>query len=350
VRDRSRALLPIRGPTRYRPTMGGADPTVVDRRTLMLAVVPALLAPLLGVEAHAARTPKVGCLGTTPSPLTEVFVRKMGELGWVRDRNVVLEYRYSHGKLERFPELARELVAQKVDVLYAVSEPAVRGAMRATTTIPIVMVIADDPVGAGLVQSLARPGGNMTGFAAFQPDLVGKRLELLRELVPRLSRVAVLGNPADPAVARAMKGAEAVAASRQLTIQTFRFSQPADLDGTFADIARSRPDGLVVLQNATTFINRHRIVELAARYRLPAIYGERAFVAAGGLISYSTSFDEAIVSAAEYVDRILRGARPADLPIRQASKFELVVNLKPAKPLGVTIPPSLLQRADEIVE
>jgi putative ABC transport system substrate-binding protein len=327
-----------------------ARATAVGRRTLLVAVVLAPLMSLLGVEAQAARTPKVGCLGTAPSPLTELFIRKMGELGWVRDRNVVLEYRYSHGQLERFPELARELVAQKVDVLYAVSEPAVRAAVRATTTIPVVMVVADDPVGAGLVPSLARPGGNVTGFAAFQPDLVGKRLELLRELVPRLSRVAVLGNPADPAVARAMKAAEAVAASRQLTIQTFSVSQAADLDGIFAEIGRTRPDGLLVLQNATTFINRHKIVELAARYRLPAIYGERAFVAAGGLISYSTSFDEAIVSAAEYVDRILRGARPADLPIRQASRFELLVNLNPAKPLGLTVPPSLLQRADEIVQ
>ena len=330
--------------------MLGQGATAVGRRTLVVTVLLALLASLLGVDAHAARTPKVGCLGTIPSPLSELFVRRMSELGWAKDRNVVLEYRYSHGKLERFPELAAELVAQKVDVLYAVSEPAVRAAMRATSTIPIVMVIADDPVGAGLVQSLARPGGNVTGFAAFQPDLVGKRLELLKELVPRLARVAVLGNPADPAVARALKGAEAIAASRQLTIQAFRVSEAADLDGTFAEIGRARPDGLLVLQNATTFMNRHKIVELAAQYRLPAIYGERAFVMAGGLISYSTSFDEAIVSAAEYVDRILRGAKPADLPIRQASKFELLVNLKPAKPLGLTIPPSLLQRADEIVQ
>jgi putative ABC transport system substrate-binding protein len=326
-----------------------ADPTTVGRRTLVVGGVLTLLAPLRN-DAHAARTPKVGCLGTIPTPLTDLFVRRMGELGWAKDRNVVLQYRYSHGKLERFPELAAELVAQKVDVLYAVSEPAVRAAMRATTTIPIVMVIADDPVGAGLVQSLARPGGNVTGFAAFQPDLVGKRLELLKELVPRLTRVAVLGNPADPPVARALKGAQAIAASRQLTIQAFRVTEAADLEGTFAEIARARPDGLLVLQNATTFMNRHKIVELAAQYRLPAIYGERAFVMAGGLISYSTSFDEAIVSAAEYVDRILRGAKPADLPIRQASRFELLVNLKPAKALGLTIPPSLLQRADEIVQ
>ena len=272
------------------------------------------------------------------------------ELGWVEGENVVFERRYAENRLERLPELAADLVRLKVDVIVAAGTLAPLAAKRATSTIPIVMTSAGDPLGSGLVDSLARPGGNVTGMSIMGPDLGGKRLELLKELLPRIARVAVLRNAATPNTAIVLKETQAAARTFGIEVQSLEVRGPDDFDGAFETMQRQHPDSLVTVEDPLTFNHRKRIADFAAGQQLPSLSGLSEFAVAGGLMSYGANNADLLRRAAGYVDKILKGAKPADLPVQQPTKFELVINLKTAKALGITIPPSLLARADKVIE
>jgi putative tryptophan/tyrosine transport system substrate-binding protein len=320
------------------------------RRFLLTSLAGAFAAPLAAEAQPAGRLPRIGILATAPSAYSQVFRQALIERGYVENRTVEIDARYSEGKPERFPELAAALVDRRVDVLFAVSEVATRAARQATTTIPIVMLVADDPVEAGLVSSLTRPRGNVTGFSSFQPDLVAKRLQLLKELLPGLSRVAVLGHAPDPMVGRSFNEAGKHSAALQVTVRAYQVSEPTELDDAFMRMAADRPQGVLILQNFWMFRHREKVTALAARTGLPTLYGLRDYVLTGGLMAYAPDYREHFVRAATYVDRILKGAKPSDLPVERSTRFELVINLKTAKALGLTIPPSLLTRADQVIE
>ena len=315
-----------------------------------------LAAPLTAEAQLPAKVPRIGYLtGHLASGLSlrEAFLQGLRDLGYVEGRNVVIEYRDAEGKREQLPALAAELVALKVDVIVVTSTPAGLAARQATRTIPIVLGWVVDPVGSGLVTSLARPGGNVTGLSSLARELVGKRLELLKQAVPGVSRIAVIWHPGDygERTESEMHNAEDVAA-RTLGVrrQVLEARGPEDFDRAFSDIARARADAVVVQSTNVFFIERRRLVDLAAKNRLPAMYPTREFVDAGGLMSYAANTADLLRRAATYVDKILKGAKPANLPVEQPTKFELVINLKTAKALGLTIPPSLLQRADQVIE
>jgi putative ABC transport system substrate-binding protein len=287
--------------------------------------------------------------GSATDPTIDVFTRAFRELGWVEGENVVFERRYAENRLERLPEMAADLVRLKVDVIVAGATLAPLAAKRATSTIPIVFVGAGDPVGTGLVASLARPGGNVTGTSLMAPDLSGKRLELLKELLPRLTRVAVLWNAAIPNSATAFKEVQEAGRRLGIEVQSLEVRSPDDFNGAF-ETARTQRLDAIMTADELTFTYRKRIADLAAAQQLPSIHALRDFAAAGGLISYGPNVADVTRRAAGYVDKILKGAKPADLPVQQPTEFELVINLKTAKALGVTIPPSLLARADEVIE
>jgi putative ABC transport system substrate-binding protein len=318
----------------------------------------------MGAAAHAqeykaqqaAKIARIGWLGANPAIgrlLREALLQGLRDLGYVEGRNVVIEYRFAEGKLERYPALAAELVALKVDVIVAPITPAALAAKQATKTIPIVFVAVGDPITDGLVTSLARPGGNVTGLSLLFPELVGKCLEELKQAVPGVSRVAVLWQPGavgERTEKDMLKGAEVAARALGVRLQFVEARGPADLDRAFSDITKARAGALTVLPGNMFFSERRRLVDLAAKNRLPAVYPLREFVDAGGLMSYGASNADMFRRAATYVDKILKGAKPADLPVEQPTKFELVINLKAAKVLGLTIPQSLLGRADEVVQ
>ena len=265
----------------------------------------------------------------------------------------MIEYRSAEGKLERLPALAAELVALKVDVIVAASTLAALAAKQATRTLPIVFAAAGDPVTSGLVTSLARPGGNVTGLSFFSPELVGKCLEQLKQAVPEVSRVAVLwqpGGPGERTEKDMLKAAEVAARALGVRLQFVEARGPEDFDRAFSDMTRARAGALTVLPSTMFFNERRRLVDLAAKNRLPAVYPWREYVEAGGLMSYGPNVPDLFRRAATYVDKILKGAKPGDLPVEQPTKFELVINLKTAKALGLTIPQSLLQRADQVIE
>jgi putative tryptophan/tyrosine transport system substrate-binding protein len=272
------------------------------------------------------------------------------ELGWVEGKNVVFERRYAENRLERLPELAADLVRLKVDVIIAGGTLAPLAAKRATSTIPIVMVAAGDPLGSGLVASLARPGGNVTGTSAMVPDLGGKRLELLKELLPRLARVAVLWNAANPYSANVFKETQGAGRTLGIEVQSLEVRGPDDLDGAFEAARKQRPDAMITADDPLTLSYRKRIADFATGQQLASLSGFREFVEVGGLISYGANLDDVYRRTAGYVDKILKGAKPADLPVEQPTKFDLVINLTTAKALGLTVPPSLLARADEVIE
>jgi putative ABC transport system substrate-binding protein len=309
------------------------------------------------VKAQTQQPPKVARIGwlgdsagTAPH---QAFLRGLHELGYVEGRNIVIEYRYAEGRLERLPALAAELVALKVDVIVGSGVSAALAAKQATATLPIVFPVAGDPVTDGLVASLAYPGGNATGLSAVGPDLAGKSLELLKQAVPALSRVAVLWQPGflGERMERALrKETEAAGRALGVRVQFVEARRPADLDGAFSQMNRERPGALTVWGGSVFLAERKRLVGLAAKTRLPALYVWREFVDAGGLISYGPDLADLYRRAATYVDKILKGTRPGDLPVEQPTKFELVINLKAATALGLTIPPSMLARADEVVE
>ncbi len=327
-------------------------------RLIGLAIVLALgvpLAPLAGDAQQATKLAKIGLLSvTTPAVVAlniEAFRRALRELGHVEGTTFVLEVRYGEGRVERLSELAHELVGLKVGVIVATSDVVIAALKRETQTIPIVMVISTDPVGTGFAASLARPGRNVTGLSNISPELSGKRLELLRQTVPGLSRVAALWNPDVRGAVFDYKETEGAARLMGLELQSVEVSRAEDLDRAFSAVTKQRAQALVLPGvNPVGFMNRGKIATFALRSRLPAMYPTKEYVDAGGLMSYGPSLPDLFRHAATYVDKILKGAKPADLPVEQPRKFELVINLKTAKAIGLTIPQSLLGRADQIIE
>jgi len=284
------------------------------------------------------------------APAWIAFLGAMRELGWIEGKNVVFEGRYADNRLERLPALAEELLRLNVDVIVAIGTLAPLAAKRATSTIPIVMTAAGDPLGSGLVASLAEPGGNITGMSLMAPDLGGKRLELLKELLPRFARVAVLWNAANPYSTNVFKETQVAGRVLGVQVQSLEVRNPEDLDGAFEAARQQHPDALVSVEDPFTATYRKRITDFAIAARLPSLYGLREDVDAGGLVSYGANLAELFRRAAGYVDKILKGAKPADLPVQQPTTFELVVNLNTARLLGLEIPPTLLARADEVIE
>jgi len=333
------------------------DP-VMERRTFMAMLTGGLVAAPLAAEAQqAAKVARIGYLtGTNVSVsphLHEAFRQGLRDLAYVEGRNLVIEYRDAEGKFERRPALAAELVALKVDVIVVGGTPDALAAKQATKTIPIVFAYAADPVASGLVTSLARPGGNVTGLSILTPELVGKCLELLKQAVPGVSRVAVLWHPGalgGRTEQDMLKGADVAARALGVRLQVVEARGPDDIDRAFSDMTKVRAGALAVLPSTMFLSERRRLVDLAAKNRLPAVYPWREFVDAGGLMAYGSNNADLYRRAAIYVDKILKGAKPADLPVEQPTKFELVINLKAAKALGLTIPQSLLGRADEVLQ
>lgn len=327
--------------------------TPVKPVTQLAAIVAlALFAATLVVEAQP-KVHRVGVLTPGPasrSPGFDAFVQGLRDLGYVEGRNIIIEYRSADDKLERLPALAAELVRINVDVIVAVPTPAVQAAKNATTTIPIVFSGVSDPVNFGLVASLARPGGNLTGQTNTAPDVSGKRLQLLKEIVPRASRVAVLWNAANPIIARQVRETEVAAHALGTELSLAEIRGADDLESAFRTITAGRVDGLVVLADFLTMEHQGRITTLAAKHRLPTISEFREFAASGGLMAYGPSIPAAARRTAAYVDKILKGAKPGELPVEQPTKFDLVINLKTARMLGVTIPQSILLRADQVLE
>ena len=328
----------------------------MNRRDALLALVALGAMPLSGRAQHPGRIPRVGFLHpavpqNNTTPFLEAFRQGMRELGYMEGKNLQLEVRWGEGKLERMPALAEELVRIKVDVIVAASSPSVIAARQATKTIPIVMPLSSDPVGDGLVASLAHPGGNITGLSMMAPEVGAKRLQLLKEVIPKPSRaVGVLWNPAYAGMAARFRDAQRNAPAAGIDVRSLEVRDTRELEKALEDVTRSRPDGLILLADPLTLSQRLRIVEFAAEARIPAVYEISEFADAGGLMSYGHNPGELCRRAATYVDKILKGAKPAELPIQQPTKFELVINLKTAKALGITIPQSILLQADRVIE
>jgi ABC-type uncharacterized transport system substrate-binding protein len=293
----------------------------------------------------------VGIFSAGGEPVqNRAFFDAMRELGWVEGKNVVFEHRYAQNQLERLPELAADLVRLNVDVIATGGTLAALAAKRATAKIPIVMMAAGDPLGSGLVASLAQPGGNVTGMSLMAPDLGGKRLELMKEVLPRLSLVAVLWNAANSYSALVFKETQAAGRILGIEVRSVEVRGPSDFDSAFEATSRLRVDALITIEDPLTIGHRTRIAEFAAGRQLPSVHGVTEFVAVGGLISYGASLADLYRRSASYVDKILKGAKPADLPVQQPTKFEMVINLKTARLLGLTVPATLLARADEVIE
>ena len=316
-----------------------------------------LVAPLASDSQQVGKIQRIGVLWIRsappgPDPVVDALRQGLTELGYVGGQNIRLEHRWAEGKPEQFPALAAELVRLKVDVIVTTGDAPIRAAMQATRTIPIVMAVSGDPVGSGYVASLARPGGNVTGLSFLSPDLSAKLLELLKETVPNASRVAVLWNAANPVKTLDFKETQRAARLLGLTLQSVEVRAANDFDTRLVAITRERPDAILTLVDE--FMNqpehRRRIGDFAAKSRLPAISGDRRHVEAGGLMSYRPSVRDMVRRAAYFVDKILKGAKPADLPVEQPTRFELVINLKTAKALGLTIPQSILIRADQVLQ
>jgi len=302
---------------------------------------------------QSTKRPTIGFLGAASpelaGPWVAAFVKRLGELGWTEGRNVAIEYHWAEARTERYSEIATELANRKVDVIVTWASAPVLAAKRATTTIPIVFAAQMDPVGAGVVASLARPGGNVTGMSIQQTDTAGKRIELLREALPRLARLAVMANSGAPGAIIEMREVATTARTLGLEVIPIEVSQAGEVFSSIESI-RDRADALYVATDPLIFSNRIAINEMAQRQRTPTIYGSREYVDAGALMSYGPNWIDLFRHAAEQVDKILRGAKPADIPVQQPTKFDLVVNLRTAKALGLEIPPSLLARADDVID
>jgi putative tryptophan/tyrosine transport system substrate-binding protein len=313
--------------------------------------------PLAARAQQAGKLPTIGFLGANSAAWerasTDAFVQRLRELGWIENRTVAIEYRWAEGRDELFAEIAAEFIRLKVDVILTYATPSSIAAKKATAVIPIVFAAAGDPVGTGLVASLARPGGNITGFTNhFEPSVAGKWVELLKEIAPRLTRVAILLNPdvgTGPG-AYFVQPVEAAAATLRMEIRQLQVRKPEDIEPAVTGWAREPNGGLIVSPDPETTANRAQIIALAARHRLPAVYPYRFFLTDGGLISYGIDRAEVFRSAAKYIDRILRGEKPADLPVQLPTKFEMVINLRSAKSLGLQVPDKLLALADELIE
>jgi ABC-type uncharacterized transport system substrate-binding protein len=305
-------------------------------------------------QAQQAKVPRIGVLvastAAVQKPRLEAFRLGLSDLGFVEGKNIALDYRFADGKPDRLPELAAELIGLKIDIILAVGgTPPAQAAKKATQTIPIVMVNVADAVGDGLVASLSRPGGNITGLSTFAPELSGKRLELIRDILPGISRVAVLANRDFQGYSAQMKEVEAAAHGLGVQLQLTEVHGANDLESAFSSISTGRARALMTLSDPVTFSLLKRIVELAIKTRLPSNHLQEEYANAGGLVSYSPSYTTLFRRAPTYIDKILKGAKPADLPIEQPTKFELVINLKTAKQIGLTIPPNVLARADRVI-
>ena len=326
------------------------------RRALATALALALFAaPLAAGAQPTGKVPRIGWLGGPTRESAQAYVQPfqqgLKDLGWVEGQNIVIEWRFAGGRTERLPDLAAELVRLRVDVIVAPSAPTVLAAKNATTTIPIVTVGGGDPVELKLAASLARPGGNVTGLTStVGPEIAGKQLELLKETVPKVSRIAVLWNPNTPGNAVALREAEIAARGLGVELQVLEARSLNDFDGAFAAMSRKRAGALLVLGDVVFTTHRRRLADLAAKSRLPAMYTASQFVDDGGLVSYGPSILDNFRRAAVYVDKILKGAKPQDLPIERSTKFELVINLKTAKAIGLTIPPAVRARADQVID
>jgi ABC-type uncharacterized transport system substrate-binding protein len=326
-------------------------------RWIGLAVVLAVgltLAPLVAETQQAAKVARIGVLHpgapATSKHFAAAFDQGLRELGYLQGQNIVVERRFAEAKAERISDIAAELVRLKVDVIVTSTDPGIAAVRQQTQTIPIVMANSTDPVATGFVASLARPGGNVTGLSSISPELSVKRLELLKEAVPGLSRVAIVWNPDVRGGALEYKETESAARSLRLQLQSVEVTRADDFDRAFSALTTGRAEALTVAPSSVAFRNRSQIASLAQKNRLPSIFGLREFADAGGLMAYGPSFTDGWRRAATYVDKILKGAKPADLPVEQPTKFELVINLKTAKALGLTIPRSMLLRADEIIQ
>ena len=320
------------------------------------SILVAALVLALGAMVQAQQTAKVPRVGflTAGSPSTiaariEALRQGLRELGYIEDKNVVIEWRFAEGKLERLADLVVELVRLNVDVILSAGAAVTGPAKDATRTIPIVMAQDTDPVGNGFVASLARPGGNITGLSSYSAELNGKRLELLKEIVPKLSRLALVGQSTYPGNAQALKETELAAEALKVKLQYLDVLDPKDIETSFREASKRRADGVLVLQSAVLNSQRKQTVDLATKSRLPTIYYAPEFLEIGGLMSYATSINDLYRRSATYVDKILKGAKPAELPVEQPKKFEFIVNLKAAKQIGLTIPPNVLARADKVI-
>jgi putative ABC transport system substrate-binding protein len=326
----------------------------MKRKMTVLTLCAMLFALSLSAQAQQpAKVPRIGFLGATYASTNaariEAFRQGLRELGYTERKNIVIEYRWAEGKAERLPDLADELVRLKVDVIVTAGPAATRPAQQATSTIPIVMAFDNDPVGSGFIASLARPVRNISGLSALAPELSGKRLELLNEVVPKLSRVATFGTSTQPGAAQALRETELAAAALKVELQNINVLDPKDIESAFRAASKGRADAVLVLTSPVIFSRRIEIGDLAVKNRLPVIFPQSEFVEDGGLMSYAPSYPDLFRRAATYVDKILKGIKPADLPVEQPMKFEFVINLKAAKQIGLTIPPNVLARADKVI-
>jgi putative tryptophan/tyrosine transport system substrate-binding protein len=320
----------------------------------ILVVVVQLAFGVIAEAQQPKKIPRIGFLTATSAssqaPRLEAFRQGLKDLGYFEGKNITIQYRFAEEKLDRVANLAAQLVHLKVDIIVTGGGTSTRAVKEATVTIPIVMGFDNDPVGSGFVASLARPGGNITGLSTLSPEISGKQLELLKEIVPKLSRVAVFGSAIAPGNAQALKEIEVAADAFGVKLQHLEVRDPKDFETAFRAASKGRADAVLVLPSPITLSQRRQIVDLAANSRLPAIYWATEFVEAGGLMTYSVSFTDLFRRAATYVDKILKGAKPADLPIEQPKKFEFIINLKAAKQIGLTIPPNVLARADKVIK
>jgi len=327
----------------------------MKRKITLLALSAMLFALSFPAEAQQPKKVlRIGFLSTNPlssvAARTEAFRQGLRELGYVEGKNIIIEWRDADGKLDRLSERAAELVRLKVDVIVTAAPAPTRATKEATVTIPIVMAFDNDPVGNGFVASLARPGGNITGLSTYYPETTGKQLELLKEIVPNLSRVAVLGTSTVPGNEQTLKETELVARALGVKLQYLEIQDPQNIENVFRAASKGRAGAVLVLSSPVATFQRTQIAEMAAKSRLPAIYPQSDHVDAGGLIFYGPSIADLYRRAATYVDKILKGAKPADLPVEQPKKFELIINLKAAKQIGLTIPPNVLARADKVIK
>jgi ABC-type uncharacterized transport system substrate-binding protein len=323
------------------------------RREFVQIAATAIAWPFTALAQQSPKLPTIGILGPTTASLdsdrVSAFMQRLRELGWIEGRNVTIEYRWAEGRVDHLADFASEFVRRKVDVIVTSGTPAVVAAKRATTIIPIVFAAVGDPVGNGLITSLARPGGNATGLSIQATDLAGKRLELLREVIPALRRLAIMANPDSPAPLAEMRDVQTTASTFNLDVITSEIRHPDEIAPAF-EALQGRAEGLYVCNDPLVTTNRTRIAALAVGVRLPTMFNVREFVEAGGLMSYGPNFLALYRRAGDLVDKILRGAKPADIPVEQPTKFDLTLNLKAAKALGLPVPPSILARADELIE
>ena len=322
----------------------------MKRREFIGLVGGAVAWPLTASAQQQGKIVTIGILAIEPWPPIDTFRRALHDLGYIEGTNVRFEYRYAKGDNERLPELANNLVGLNVDAILTWGTDAVLAAKQATTTIPIVMGVIGDPLGIGIVTNLAHPGGNVTGCSLNSAELEAKRLQLLKEVVPGLSRVAILFNPTNHYMPLALQSARKGAQALHVSLAVYEVYDTAGLDAAFVTVTKGRPDGLLVPGDPFLVSQRNRIAQFAIENKLPSVYTFREFIEAGGLIAYTPNFDDLFRRAATYVDKILKGAKPGELPIEQSTKFRLVINFKTARTLGVILPPTLLRRADEVIE